>query len=145
VSRWGSLSAFANISEKRTVRGLVVAICDNFSWQQNDLRQHVTDDCQEVNRLTGVLSHGDGSSCDWLRITGVKVLNVAGPRQSKCPGIYDKARTFLLGSRRLPEAEKARTGVLLLSACAMTSGCLVVEARPAQTHNSSLEIICVKP
>jgi hypothetical protein len=33
---------------------------------------------------------------DWLRSTGVKVLNVAGPRQSKCPGIYDTASAFLL-------------------------------------------------
>lgn len=31
----------------------------------------------------------------WLEATGVRVLNVAGPRASEVPGIYDAARTFL--------------------------------------------------
>lgn len=32
----------------------------------------------------------------WVRARSVKVLNVAGPRESKCPGIYDLAKAFLL-------------------------------------------------
>lgn len=31
----------------------------------------------------------------WLDDTGVNVLNVAGPRESGCPGIYAAATTFL--------------------------------------------------
>ncbi len=32
---------------------------------------------------------------DWLRANDVRVLNVAGPRESKVPGIYKRARAFL--------------------------------------------------
>ncbi len=32
---------------------------------------------------------------DWLEQNQVHVLNVAGPRESKCPGIHEKARAFL--------------------------------------------------
>jgi len=31
----------------------------------------------------------------WGRAHQVRVLNVAGPRESKCPGIYQQAYTFL--------------------------------------------------
>ena len=31
----------------------------------------------------------------WAHAHGVRTLNVAGPRESKCPGIYDRARRFL--------------------------------------------------
>jgi putative molybdenum carrier protein len=31
----------------------------------------------------------------WARMHQVRVLNVAGPRESKCPGIYQHAYTFL--------------------------------------------------
>ena len=31
----------------------------------------------------------------WLHEQGVGVLNVAGPRESKCPGIYCKARAYI--------------------------------------------------
>ncbi len=31
----------------------------------------------------------------WLEAEDVRVLNVAGPRESGAPGIYDEARTFL--------------------------------------------------
>ena len=31
----------------------------------------------------------------WLKSNGVAVLNIAGPRESKNPGIYDLARDFL--------------------------------------------------
>ena len=33
---------------------------------------------------------------DWLRTHRIRVLNVAGPRESKCPGIYAQAAPFLL-------------------------------------------------
>ncbi len=36
----------------------------------------------------------DRVSC-WLRSTRIRVLNVAGPRESGCPGIYAGARAFL--------------------------------------------------
>ncbi|GFO60193.1 hypothetical protein GMST_25180 [Geomonas silvestris] len=36
----------------------------------------------------------------WIEENGVRTLNVAGPRESKCPGIYQKALEFL---RRLFE------------------------------------------
>lgn len=32
---------------------------------------------------------------EWLREQGFRVLNVAGPRASKVPGIYERARSFL--------------------------------------------------
>jgi hypothetical protein len=31
----------------------------------------------------------------WVNAIGIKVLNVAGPRESKCPGIYERAKAFL--------------------------------------------------
>jgi hypothetical protein len=31
----------------------------------------------------------------WIEAHGVAVLNVAGPRESECPGIYREARAFL--------------------------------------------------
>lgn len=33
---------------------------------------------------------------DWLLQANIKILNVAGPRESNCPGIYEIARSFLL-------------------------------------------------
>lgn len=38
----------------------------------------------------------------WLASLRVRLLNVAGPRESGCPGIYQQARSFLealLGAR----------------------------------------------
>jgi hypothetical protein len=32
---------------------------------------------------------------DWLRGRGIHVLNVAGPRESRCPGVYRRAARFL--------------------------------------------------
>ncbi len=32
---------------------------------------------------------------DWLRSNGIKVLNIAGPRESTVPGIYDTSANFL--------------------------------------------------
>ena len=31
----------------------------------------------------------------WLRRHGIRKLNIAGPREDKCPGIYARARRFL--------------------------------------------------
>lgn len=31
----------------------------------------------------------------WVRLHGIRVLNVAGPRESSCPGIYHQARNLL--------------------------------------------------
>lgn len=31
----------------------------------------------------------------WLKDYNIQILNIAGPRESKCPGIYDKAVTEL--------------------------------------------------
>jgi len=31
----------------------------------------------------------------WIRELGVKVLNIAGPRESKCPGIHESALQFV--------------------------------------------------
>jgi predicted Rossmann fold nucleotide-binding protein DprA/Smf involved in DNA uptake len=31
----------------------------------------------------------------WLELHGIRVLNVAGPRESKCPGVYRQALDFL--------------------------------------------------
>ena len=32
---------------------------------------------------------------EWISTHGIKVVNVAGPRESKCPGIYEQALQFL--------------------------------------------------
>lgn len=32
---------------------------------------------------------------EWISAHGIKVVNVAGPRESKCPGIYEQASEFL--------------------------------------------------
>lgn len=42
----------------------------------------------------------------WLEGGDIQILNVAGPRESKCPGIYQAARALL--ERLLPEAVKKR-------------------------------------
>jgi hypothetical protein len=41
---------------------------------------------------------------EWLRQQRVAVLNVAGPRESSCPGIQDQARRFLLDVFREKES-----------------------------------------
>jgi len=41
---------------------------------------------------------GKAYPCDvaeWIREMGITVLNIAGPRESKCPGIYESALQFL--------------------------------------------------
>lgn len=35
------------------------------------------------------------ATCDWLRRQKIRRLNVAGPRESQRPGIYDQAKAYL--------------------------------------------------
>lgn len=37
-----------------------------------------------------------GAVIDWLNENQIKILNIAGPRESKIPGIYEQAKMFLL-------------------------------------------------
>ena len=36
-----------------------------------------------------------GAVSSWIREHGIKVLNIAGPRESKCPGLHDKVLEYL--------------------------------------------------
>jgi len=45
-------------------------------------------DLGETKDPTGVVN--------WIQAHGIEVLNVAGPRESKNPGIYQKAKKFLV-------------------------------------------------
>ena len=38
---------------------------------------------------------GVGSILDWMRCGDIRVLNIAGPRESESPGIYEQARSVL--------------------------------------------------
>jgi len=51
-------------------------------------KPHLVVDLDETYQLDRIRS--------WLRANGVKVLNVAGPRESQKPGIGARARQFLL-------------------------------------------------
>ena len=42
------------------------------------------------------LKSGVGKIVSWLQANHIKVLNVAGPRESHCPGIYGQVREVLL-------------------------------------------------
>ena len=42
-----------------------------------------------------VLGTVAGETLRWIRNTGIRILNVAGPRESKCPGIYAQATEYL--------------------------------------------------
>jgi hypothetical protein len=51
---------------------------------------------------------GPAEAARWLREGGVRVLNVAGPRESQEPGVYARARAFLralLAEPRLPQGK----------------------------------------
>jgi hypothetical protein len=48
--------------------------------------------------VVDLASGGDeGSVSEWLRRNGIRILNVAGPRESEVPGIHDRAIEFLRG------------------------------------------------
>ncbi len=36
-----------------------------------------------------------GAILSWVQAHNVRILNVAGPRESKCPGIYEQSKGFL--------------------------------------------------
>ena len=46
---------------------------------------------------------------DWLRSYRVEILNVAGPRESEVPGIYEETRTFLRRAFTAIQKGSART------------------------------------
>ncbi len=46
-----------------------------------------------AGKLPGIQSVDD--ICDWCKANDVAVLNVAGPRESQSPGIYEAAANFL--------------------------------------------------
>ena len=50
-------------------------------------RAHLVLQLEEMPALQDCLS--------WIKEHGIRVLNVAGPRESKCPGIYLKAFAYL--------------------------------------------------
>ena len=52
---------------------------------------------EELGRPAQDMDHGGNVAQvhSWLEAHGVRVLNVAGPRENKCPGIYSGARCFL--------------------------------------------------
>jgi len=54
---------------------------------------------QEVGKPLHVVALGAGamvgSVAEWLRTEGVRVLNVAGPRESTVPGVYAEALDFM--------------------------------------------------
>jgi len=43
-----------------------------------------------------------GYVAEWIAERGIRVLNVAGPRESEVPGIYERAAAFLAGVFGLP-------------------------------------------
>ncbi len=47
---------------------------------------------------------------DWIATHGIRVLNVAGPRESQQPGIYDAARQLLSTVLASPEGDGAAEG-----------------------------------
>lgn len=37
---------------------------------------------------------------DWIKLNKIEILNIAGPRESTCPGIYQQCREFLESTLR---------------------------------------------
>jgi hypothetical protein len=42
---------------------------------------------------------------DWLKLNGIKCLNIADPRESKCPGVHQLALDFLRRLFKRPMSE----------------------------------------
>ena len=61
---------------------------------------------QELGKPFLVVSLDDpadpGSVRQWLENSAIRTLNVAGPRENKCPGIYRQARIYLLSFLKKP-------------------------------------------
>lgn len=57
------------------------------------------DEALKQNKLWQLINLLDASEqsnvIDWIRDNSIKVLNIAGPRESQCPGIYEKAYSYL--------------------------------------------------
>lgn len=51
--------------------------------------------CFHADLLTSDVFHTTGLVKEWIERFGIKVLNVAGPRASQDPAIYEKAGQFL--------------------------------------------------
>jgi hypothetical protein len=73
---------------------LTLEVC----WRRD--KPHLVIDLGDERRFTDALE----AACEWLvaNLAG-RTLNVAGPRETVCPGIYDRAREFLqdlLGRQR---------------------------------------------
>ena len=50
----------------------------------------------KAHLLVDLTAHSEAmDALRWLEEKGIQVLNVAGPRESEAPGIYEAARTFL--------------------------------------------------
>lgn len=45
----------------------------------------------------------------WLKENGIETLNVAGPRESTAPGVYEQARLLLIGALGKRPVRKSRT------------------------------------
>jgi hypothetical protein len=55
------------------------------------------------HRLVDLTKPGEPEAIrDWIEHHSIRILNVAGPRESECPGIYGAARTFLRQVLALP-------------------------------------------
>jgi hypothetical protein len=57
-------------------------------------------DCAKKHGKPYMVVHLDsepkrGAVFYWIEMYDIKVMNVAGPRESKCPGVYDRAKDFL--------------------------------------------------
>ena len=57
------------------------------------------DEVQKQNKLWLLVNLLDApeqkKTINWIQANAINVLNVAGPRESQCPGIYEKAFSYL--------------------------------------------------
>ncbi|PEN15227.1 molybdenum cofactor carrier [Longibacter salinarum] len=68
--------------------------------EQDQGTQYTVEQADQYNRptLTVTLPAASGDverAASWLKNESIQVLNVAGPRESNAPGLYEHARTFL--------------------------------------------------
>ena len=62
-------------------------VMSGYKWQSKPFLVVALDD--------GVTEEAIASVREWLKGNGVRVLNIAGPRESKRPGIYELTKTLL--------------------------------------------------
>ncbi len=62
--------------------------------------------CQHFNKPLLVVDITQKSNLDevvhWIRSNDIQILNVAGPRESHCEGIYDVAKNFMTDLLHIP-------------------------------------------